>query len=199
MGAPRRLLKHKMGAWPHGATSSFTPPADVYLQHTNSGGGADNRVNLANWLSRSQVTTALNANDYLGAANSANTVTAAAGNSAKVCTSGLLDNAGLQTFGAAFKAGTGMSAVGLFSGVSNANYATFDLNTSAVVNGGTAVGTIHDLGGGWYWCSVLFASPLSSFDTVKFTTADTAAHAVPGTAWNSTGAETLFAGPFAGT
>lgn len=194
-----KLFKHGRQTADGGSAPPFVPPTDVYLQLTTGGGGADNRVDLANWLSRSQFTAALNATDYAGTPNGSNTCTAGAGNSSKLATSGLLNNAGCQTFGGAFKAGTGMSAVGLFSGASSSDYATFDLATQAVVNAGTAVGTINSLGGGWYWCSVTFAAPLGAFGTCKFTMGPGAADVVPGVAWNAAGTETLFAGPFAGT
>lgn len=181
------------------AVPPYTPPTDVYLQDTVAGGGADNRVNLANWLGLSQFTSALNATDYAGTPNGSNTCTATAGNSSKEATSGLINGAGCQTFGGAFKAGSGMGAVALFSGVNNTDYSLFNLSTGAVTDAGTAVGTANALGGGWYWCSVTFAAPLANFGTVKFTCAPTTAEAIPTVAWNAAGTETLFAGPFAGT
>ena len=166
--------------------SAFTPPANTKLA---SGDVTD----MGNWFLHPGLTTALDATSYDGTPNGANTVTASAGSSQH---QGYTNNAtaAWTVIGGAFKAGTGMSFVTLGRNDDATIYSYFDLVGGTVTDVNGAVGTIHNLGGGWYWCSTTLPSSAQTFALVKF--ADSSAHVALNANWSAAGGETLFAGPF---
>lgn len=168
--------------------SSFSPPANVFLTSADAS-------NMTGWFLHDGVASTLTATDYLGNPNSANAVTLSANNTHQAYTNNA--TGAYTTIGGAFKAGTGCPFVTLSRNDSGTDYAYFDLSGGTVTSVGTAVGSIHSLGGGWYWCSVVLASAVQTFAKVKF--ADIVGNVAPGTSWSATGSENPTAGPFAAT
>jgi hypothetical protein len=169
---------------------SFTPPTNLYLNSSDV-------TNMSSWFIKQNTTVALNVADYTGASNSANTVTASAVNDYHaVWSNGLTATA--THVGAAFKAGT-VHFVSFWSQALPSVYVVFDLSSGTVASAVGAVGTVHSLGGGWYWCDTFYSTGWGMNSFMEVTYADTALHAVPVTQWSAAGTETIFAGPFAAT
>ena len=122
-----------------------------------------------------------------------NTITLAAGTASKQCyKAGVINPHPLnsKTFSVYAKAGT-HTRIQLANTFSAYGYVTFNLSAGTVHNGGSATGTIVNVGNGWYRCSAVSTSAYNGSPTYRVYAVDSDS-ATEGQATSSTGNFYLF-------
>ena len=147
-----------------------------------------NTFTNAAWTQSNILTPVQNVTGPDGVANSAWTLTAAAGNSEHR----IYQNAGsadYQNWSLFAKAGTA-SFISLSTGNAANPYAVFNLNTGAVATTSNSNAIAIPLGNGWYRLLVSTTISTSSFYVINIGTS--AANVVPQQTWNAAGTETVY-------